>query len=76
MFCRSVVVERSIHTFTQNLNVMIKFLIKEIEMAAMVCQLERTLGSKTEFSASGVWSDSGLLKCSTIEWPGINPGEW
>jgi len=54
MFCRSVVVERSIHTFTQHLNVIVKFLIKGIEMAAKVRQLGRTWGSKTEFSASGV----------------------
>jgi len=73
MFCRSVVVERSIHTFTQNLNVVIKFLIKEIEVTAMVRQLERTSGSKTGFSAPRVWSDSGLLKSSPIEWPEINP---
>jgi len=74
MFCRSVVVERSVHAFTQNLKVIIKFLIREIRMAIKVRQLQRTWGNKTEFSASGVWLDSGLLKSSPIEWPEIDAG--
>jgi len=74
MFCRSVVVERSVHTFTHHLNVIIKFLIKGIEITAKMRQLERTWGSKTEFSASGVWSDDNLLKSSSSEWPEINSG--